>query len=125
MHSAANHSLLHYHFGGDEVPADAWKGSPICQQFMEDMGFVDNSDLKRYFFETVLNASFGTCVQFSCDFGYLIINGKLYWLSVCGHVSDGPHRNTHYYSCTTPPQPPHLPYHFHNCLHFVTVTGNV
>ena len=61
MHASAGQPLLHYHFGGDEVPPDAWKGSPICDEFMQTMGFTDNSDLKRYFFETVLNASFGMC----------------------------------------------------------------
>ena len=57
MHAEAGHPLLYYHFGGDEVPGDAWKGSPKCQQLMEDMGFDDNADIKRYFFETVVNAS--------------------------------------------------------------------
>ena len=59
MHNASGHPLSFYHFGGDEVPADAWKGSPKCQQLMEEMGFDNNADIKRYFFETVVNASIG------------------------------------------------------------------
>ena len=59
MHNASGHPLSFYHFGGDEVPADAWKGSPRCQQLMEEMGFDNNADIKRYFFETVVNASIG------------------------------------------------------------------
>ena len=59
MHNASGHPLSFYHFGGDEVPPDAWKGSPQCQQLMEEMGFENNADIKRYFFETVVNASIG------------------------------------------------------------------
>ncbi|XP_062598807.1 uncharacterized protein LOC134260252 isoform X1 [Saccostrea cucullata] len=40
--------LKMYHFGGDEL-AGAWKDSPECRRFMNDSGFKDLGELKKYF----------------------------------------------------------------------------
>lgn len=61
MHQAAGNPLQYYHYGGDEVASTAWMGSPICQQFMQDMGFTSNNDLKRFFLETLVNVTAGAC----------------------------------------------------------------
>ena len=50
IHKSAGHGLPIYHFGGDEVAHDAWKGSPICQEFMRQRPDINNNDdLKKYF----------------------------------------------------------------------------
>ncbi len=58
-HENIDNPLKYYHFGGDEVAEEAWVGSPICQQFMKDMGFTKTTELKKYFFDMVLNITEG------------------------------------------------------------------
>ncbi len=50
LHKTAGHGLPISHFGGVAVAHVAWKGSPICQEFMRQRPDINNNDdLKRYF----------------------------------------------------------------------------
>ena len=41
------------HVGGDEVPKDAWKASPLCQSFMKAEGLKDAGGLQSYFMKRI------------------------------------------------------------------------
>lgn len=41
------------HIGADEVPADAWLGSPRAKALMQDHGWQDNRQLQSYFLQRV------------------------------------------------------------------------
>ncbi len=41
------------HVGGDEVPKDAWKASPLCQSFMKANGLKDANELQSYFMKRI------------------------------------------------------------------------
>jgi hexosaminidase len=41
------------HVGGDEVPGDAWLGSPLAKAFMHDRGWQANYQLQSYFLRWV------------------------------------------------------------------------
>ncbi|HET7214936.1 MAG TPA: beta-N-acetylhexosaminidase [Terriglobia bacterium] len=41
------------HVGGDEVPKDAWKASPLCQSFMKANGLKNADQLQSYFMKRI------------------------------------------------------------------------
>jgi hexosaminidase len=41
------------HVGGDEVPKDSWKESPLCQAFMKAKGLKDTDELQSYFMKRI------------------------------------------------------------------------
>jgi len=43
MYKEAGIPLHTFHSGGDEVPADAWKGSPICKKYMSENPAIGNT----------------------------------------------------------------------------------
>ncbi|MCI4671668.1 MAG: carbohydate-binding domain-containing protein [Bacteroidia bacterium] len=50
MYAEAGASLDIVHTGGDEVPAGAWEGSPICQEFLKSHPEIKEfKDLEKYF----------------------------------------------------------------------------
>ncbi|PVD24214.1 hypothetical protein C0Q70_14684 [Pomacea canaliculata] len=53
--------LTAYHFGGDEVPAGAWRNSTACAALLPGLDLSSNADLKKYFAKQVSNitAHFG------------------------------------------------------------------
>jgi hexosaminidase len=51
MYKEAGVELTMIHTGGDEVPATAWKGSPLCQEFLKDKPeIVSTRNLQGLFF---------------------------------------------------------------------------
>jgi len=47
--------LQQWHFGGDEVPQDAYTGSPACQNFLEQHPKLSSTkDLKTYFVKRIV-----------------------------------------------------------------------
>ncbi len=54
MYREANADLLYFHIGGDEVPRNAWIGSPICQAYMHNKQLASTYDLKDDFIAHVL-----------------------------------------------------------------------
>ncbi len=53
MYDEAGVPLTTIHFGGDEVPGGAWKGSPLCHQFMAEKGMKETRELAVYFIDKV------------------------------------------------------------------------
>lgn len=45
--------LTAYHFGGDEVPAGAWRNSTACTALLPGLDLSSNADLKKYFAKQV------------------------------------------------------------------------
>ncbi|WP_103865984.1 family 20 glycosylhydrolase [Aquimarina sp. I32.4] len=43
----------YYHMGGDEVPKDQWKDSPLCQDLKKRKGLKDENELQSYFMSRV------------------------------------------------------------------------
>lgn len=41
------------HLGGDELPRDAWRGSPLARQVMKERGWQDSSQLQSHFLRRV------------------------------------------------------------------------
>ncbi len=54
MYDEADAPLYVFHVGGDEVPRNAWTGSPICQAYMQAAGMTSTYDLKDAFISQVL-----------------------------------------------------------------------
>jgi len=47
--------LRRWHFGGDEVPQDAYTGSPACQSFLQKHPKLSSTkDLKTYFVKRIV-----------------------------------------------------------------------
>jgi len=47
--------LRRWHFGGDEVPQDAYTGSPACQTFLQQHRQLSSAkDLKTYFVKRIV-----------------------------------------------------------------------
>lgn len=47
--------LRRWHFGGDEVPQDAYTGSPACKSFLEQHPQLSSTkDLKTYFVKRIV-----------------------------------------------------------------------
>jgi len=47
--------LRRWHFGGDEVPQDAYTASPICQEFLKQHPQLSSTkDLKTYFVKRII-----------------------------------------------------------------------
>ena len=55
MHEEAGQPLTVFHVGGDEVPKGAWKGSPMCLEFMAEHNLKNTAELKDYFLSEVLD----------------------------------------------------------------------
>jgi len=53
MYAEAGVELSALHIGGDEVPAGAWEGSPLCKQLMREKGMTDTHELFEYFYTQV------------------------------------------------------------------------
>lgn len=56
MHEEAGQPLKVFHVGGDEVASGAWKGSPMCRDFMDEHGMRDTHELKDYFLRRVIDS---------------------------------------------------------------------
>ncbi len=54
MYQEADAPLYIFHVGGDEVPRNAWTGSPICQSYMQTAGMTATYDLKDEFISKIL-----------------------------------------------------------------------
>ncbi len=55
MYKEAGIPLHTFHSGGDEVPADAWKGSPMCKKYMsENPGIMNTRNLQADLFSRLL-----------------------------------------------------------------------
>ncbi len=55
MYHEADAPLYIFHVGGDEVPRNAWTGSPLCQAHMQAHQMESTYDLKDEFIAKVLN----------------------------------------------------------------------
>ncbi len=55
MYKEAEAPLYVFHVGGDEVPRNAWTGSPLCQAHMQAHGMESTYDLKDAFIAKVLD----------------------------------------------------------------------
>ncbi len=54
MHEEAGAPLTMFHTGGDEVPAGAWTGSPICRAYLEEHPEIENPrNLQRAYFDRI------------------------------------------------------------------------
>ncbi|MBE2231400.1 MAG: carbohydate-binding domain-containing protein [Chitinophagaceae bacterium] len=54
MYREAGAPLITIHMGGDEVPAGAWEGSPVCRQLVEaDSSLQEINDLWYYYYGKV------------------------------------------------------------------------
>lgn len=53
MHREAGMPLTAIHIGGDEVPYNAWSGSPAIHELMEREGLKENKEIHAYFVKRV------------------------------------------------------------------------
>jgi len=77
--------LRRWHFGGDEVPQDAYTGSPACQSFLKERPRLSSTkDLKAYFVKRIVAiagqhelAIYGWEDAYSNEFGMPIERSQL------------------------------------------------
>lgn len=55
MYKEAGVPLRSIHIGGDEVAEGAWKGSPICKNFMLEHNMTDVQELSDYFIMRIVD----------------------------------------------------------------------
>ncbi|MCU0407547.1 MAG: carbohydate-binding domain-containing protein [Bacteroidales bacterium] len=104
MHSDAGYPLKVLHTGGDEVPENAWMGSPLCLNLMEqDQDLKNTRDLQAMFFRKTLDilkkynlgaAGWEEIVLTLSPEGKKIINKEFTGMNVLPYVWDNTGENT-------------------------------